>query len=218
VSDTQKGEEAPPVIGVLISGRGTNLAALIEAVESGRLHARIGLVVSSQPGAAGMAVAARAGLDVCELSPHGYGPRAAYDEALVSALTAKGVRLVCLAGFMRLLGTRFCAAFPRAVINIHPSLLPAFPGRDAQRQALEHGVKVSGATVHLVTPELDAGPIVSQRAVPVLDTDTPESLAARILAVEHEIYPDAVQRILWEPWHISGRRVIFGEPHACGKL
>jgi phosphoribosylglycinamide formyltransferase-1 len=136
--------------------------------------------------------------------------REAYDRALVAALQERRVQLVCLAGFMRLLGPAFCEAFPSAVLNIHPSLLPAFAGTEAQRQAVLHGVKVSGATVHLVTPELDAGPIVAQRAVPVLDDDTPETLAARVLAVEHEIYPEAVERILWEPWQVVGRRVVFG--------
>ena len=140
--------------------------------------------------------------------------REAYDQALVEAFRARGVGLVCLAGFMRLLGPAFCEAFPRAVLNIHPSLLPAFPGVNGPGQAIEHGVKVSGATVHFVTPELDAGPIILQRAVPVLDDDTAETLAARILTVEHDIYPEAVERMLQAPWRLDGRRVVFGSDAA----
>ena len=122
---------------------------------------------------------------------------------------ARGVSLVCLAGFMRLLGPAFCDAFPNAVLNIHPSLLPSFPGVDAQRQAFEHGVKITGATVHFVTPELDAGPIVAQRAVTVEDGDTAETLSAKILAVEHQLYPAAVARVLGGGWRIVNRRVVF---------
>ena len=168
------------------------------------------MAVSNVPEAGGLAIARGAGIESLTMSHREYTSREAYDRALVSALRARGVQLVCLAGFTRLLGPAFCESFPSAVLNIHPSLLPSFPGTDAQRQAVDHGVKVSGATVHFVTPELDAGPIVAQRAVPVLDDDTPETLAARILTVEHEIYPEAVERILWEPWQIVGRRVVFG--------
>jgi phosphoribosylglycinamide formyltransferase-1 len=199
-----------PLLGVLISGRGSNLQALVAAIDEGKLRARIAVVISNVPEAGGLAIARGAGLESLVMPHREHTSREAYDRALVTALAGREVQLVCLAGFMRLLGPVFCGAFPSAVLNIHPSLLPSFPGTDAQRQAIDHGVKVSGATVHLVTPELDAGPIVCQRAVPVLDDDTPETLALRVLAVEHEIYPEAVERILWEPWHLAGRRVVFG--------
>jgi phosphoribosylglycinamide formyltransferase-1 len=197
---------------VLISGRGSNLQALVDAVRERRLAATIGVVISNRPEAAGLARAREAGLETLVL-PHRDAPsREAYDRALVDELKSRGVALVCLAGFMRLLGPVFCGAFPDAVLNIHPSLLPAFPGLEAQRQALDHGVRVSGATVHFVTPELDAGPIVMQEPVPVLDTDTVERLADRILAVEHRIYPQAVGRVLAGGWRIVGRRVVFDSP------
>lgn len=196
-------------LGVLISGRGSNLQALIDATREGKLPARIAVVLSNRVDAAGLERARAAGIDTRVLPHRDYGDRASYDDALVQALASSGVDYVCLAGFMRLLGPAFCDAFPERVLNIHPSLLPAFPGVDAQRQALEHGVKVTGATVHLVTPELDAGPIVMQRAVPVFDDDTVESLSGRILEVEHAIYPLAVAHLVSRPWHILGRRVMF---------
>jgi phosphoribosylglycinamide formyltransferase-1 len=202
-------EQGRPKVGVLISGRGSNLQALIDAAARGTLAADIRLVISNRADAAGLARAAAAGIETMVL-PHGsYPNRAAFDRALVDALKARGVAVVCLAGFMRLLGPEFCAAFPDAVLNIHPSLLPSFPGVDAQRQALEHGVKITGATVHFVTPELDAGPIVMQAPVSVNDDDTAESLASSVLEVEHAIYPAALQRVLHEPWRIVGRRVVF---------
>ena len=202
-----------PSIGVLISGRGSNLQALIDAVASGVLRARIRIVISNRAEAPGLARAKAAGIETA-IVPHGHhSTRDAYDTVLVGTLRAHDVDLVCLAGFMRLLGPSFCRAFPERILNIHPSLLPAFPGVDAQKQALEHGVKVSGVTVHFVTPELDAGPIVLQTAVAVRDDDTEEALAARILEAEHEIYPRAVQRVLDGGWRISGRRVVF-EPDA----
>jgi phosphoribosylglycinamide formyltransferase-1 len=201
---------ASRTIGVLISGRGSNLQALIDAAAADRLGAAIRVVISNRPGVAGLARAEAAGIEALVL-PHQAAPsRAAYDRVLVTALQERGVTLVCLAGFMRLLGADFCEAFPDAVLNIHPALLPSFPGTHAQRQALEHGVKVSGATVHLVTPELDAGPIVAQQCVPVHADDTEEVLAARILEVEHRLYPDAVRRIAAGGWRIDGRRVVFG--------
>jgi phosphoribosylglycinamide formyltransferase-1 len=144
---------------------------------------------------------------VC-LSPRDYGDRDAYDRAIVDALRARDIGLVCLAGFMRVLGPRVLAAFPNRILNIHPSLLPAFAGMDAPRRALEHGVRVAGATVHLVTADLDAGPIVLQAAVPVLDDDTVESLSARILEEEHRIYPEAIRIVLEEAWTIEGRRLV----------
>jgi phosphoribosylglycinamide formyltransferase-1 len=196
-------------IAVLISGRGSNLLALMAAIERGELDARIALVASNRAEAPGLAHARAAGIETVVV-PHGaYPGREAYDQALVTVLREARVELVCLAGFMRLLSQTFCEAFRSRVLNVHPSLLPAFPGVDAQRQALEHGVKVSGATVHFVTPELDAGPVILQSAVPVLDADTVETLSERILAVEHVIYPQAVQRVLSGRWRLSGRRVLL---------
>lgn len=202
-------EKRSDPLGVLISGRGSNLQALIEAEREGRLAARVAVVVSNRADAAGLEHAHRAGIETVVLPHGGHATREAYDRELVDALRARGVGLVCLAGFMRLLGPGFCSAFPNAVLNIHPSLLPAFPGLDAQAQALAHGVRVSGATVHFVTPELDAGPIVLQEAVPVQDDDTVERLSARILEAEHRIYPAAVRRVMAGGWRIAGRRVVF---------
>jgi phosphoribosylglycinamide formyltransferase-1 len=194
-----------PRLGVLISGRGSNLAALLAA----SLPAPIVVVIANRPEAAGLATARAAGVETVVL-PHGaYATRDDYDHALVEALQHRRVTLVCLAGFMRRLGPRFCAAFPNAILNVHPSLLPAFPGVDAQRQAIEHGVTISGATVHFVTPELDAGPIVLQAAVRVEPSDTPDTLAARILTEEHRLFPEAVRRVLGGGWHVDGRRVAW---------
>jgi phosphoribosylglycinamide formyltransferase-1 len=201
-----------PDIAVLISGRGSNLQALIDAQAAGWLGGRIRVVIANRAEAAGLTRASAAGLETLVMPHGGYATRADYDRALVVALRERGVGLVCLAGFMRVLGPTFCEAFPEAVVNIHPSLLPAFPGVDAQQQAIDHGVKIAGATVHLVTPELDAGPIVLQRAVPVLEGDTADDLAARILTVEHEIYPEAVARLLAGGWRVEGRRVVFFGP------
>jgi phosphoribosylglycinamide formyltransferase-1 len=158
---------ADPLIAVFISGRGRNLQALIEAEREHRLGGRIALVVSNDPDAAGLSYASEAGIEILVMPHRGYPNRESYDQALVQSLRQRDIAFVCLAGFMRRLGPTFCAAFPGAVLNIHPSLLPAFPGLHAQQQALDHGVKMTGATVHFVTPELDAGPIVLQAAVPV---------------------------------------------------
>ena len=195
-------------IGVLISGRGSNLQAIIDAVAERRLDARIGVVISNRTEASGLERATRAGIATVVLSHRAYPTREEYDAALVGELRRRDVSLVCLAGFMRLLSAAFVEAFPNAILNVHPSLLPAFPGVDAQRQALAHGVKVTGATVHLVTPELDAGPIVVQAPVPVLDDDTVETLAARILVEEHRIYPQAIATVLAVGWRIEGRRFV----------
>jgi phosphoribosylglycinamide formyltransferase-1 len=197
-------------IGVMVSGRGSNLQALVDANRDGRLPATIAVVISSRPGVAALNKAERAGIEHMVLTKAEAPSREAYDYLLVAELKRRGVDLVCLAGFMRVLGPAFCNAFPDAILNIHPSLLPAFPGVDAQRQAFEYGVRVSGATVHLVTPELDAGPIVMQEAVRVLDSDTPATLADRILEVEHRIYPEAVRKIMAGGWRVEGRRVVFG--------
>lgn len=194
-------------IGVLISGRGSNLQALIDAVETGVLDARIALVLSNRAAAAGLLRAADAGIPTAVVDHRGFATRDAFDTAVATALRARGVGLVCLAGFMRLVGPPLLDAFPQRILNIHPSLLPAFPGVDAQRQALDHGVRVSGATVHLVTGELDAGPIVLQAAVPVRADDTVDTLSARILVEEHRLYPAAVQLMLDGGWEVDGRRL-----------
>jgi phosphoribosylglycinamide formyltransferase-1 len=199
-------------LGVLISGRGSNLQAIVDAIAAGRLEARIGVVISNRPEAAGLDWARRAGIEAVCLGHRGYPSREAYDATLVEELRRRDVGLVCLAGFMRLLGPAFIDAFPNAILNIHPSLLPAFPGLEAQQQAWAHGVKVSGATVHLVDRDLDAGPIVLQRAVPVLDDDTAGSLAARILAEEHRLYPEAISLVLAGGWRVEGRRFLPAMP------
>lgn len=212
VSDT-RGAETPPFpspasLGVLISGRGSNLQALIDAVQSGALDARIAVVISNKPSASGLDRARAAGVDTLVIEHRGFATRDEFDRAVASALLDRGVHLVCLAGFMRLIGGPMLDAFPNAILNIHPSLLPAFPGVDAQAQAVAHGVKVSGVTVHLVTGELDGGPIVRQAAVPVRDDDTVDTLAARILVEEHRIYPEAVRAVLAGGWRIEGRRFV----------
>ncbi len=195
-------------IGVLVSGRGSNLQALIDATGRGELQATIAVVISNVPDAAALDRAAAAGIDTLVLPHRGWPSREAYDEALAAALRDKGAALVCLAGFMRRLSARFLEAFDGPVLNVHPSLLPAFPGLDGPGQALAHGVKVTGCTVHLVTAELDAGPIVAQAAVPVLPADTADVLAARILVEEHRLFPQAVGRVLDGAWRIDGRRFV----------
>jgi phosphoribosylglycinamide formyltransferase 1 len=198
-------------LGVLISGRGSNLQALIAAIDAGRLNARIAIVISNRAQAAGLERAREAGIETLVLDHRQFASRAEYDAAIAQALRAQGVSLVCLAGFMRLVGAPLLDAFRDAVLNIHPSLLPAFPGVHAQQQALAHGVKITGATVHLVTTELDGGPIILQATVAVQDGDTVESLSARILSEEHRIYPEAVQMVLDGGWRIEGRRFVLSE-------
>src|SRR5215831_10635980 len=193
-------------IAVLISGRGSNLQALIDAVAAKTLDATIAVVISNIAGAQGLERARAAGIAAVTLPHRDYPSRDAFEAALVAELRAHDVALVCLAGFMRLLGGVYLDAFAGRTLNVHPSLLPAFPGVDAQRQALEHGVKVAGATVHFVTGGLDDGPIVAQAVVPVRDDDTAASLAARVLDVEHRIYPEAVASVLDGGWVIEGRR------------
>lgn len=199
-------------LGILLSGRGSNFEALADAIERGELPAEIGVVVSNRAAAEGIEKARRRALPVC-LLPHREEPsRAAHEAKVLDALRAAGVAWICLAGYMRLLSPSFVRAFPTRIVNIHPSLLPAFPGLDAQAQALEYGVKQSGCTVHLVDEGLDSGPIVLQRTVDVLDDDTADSLAARILVEEHKAYPVAMCRLLTKPWRVEGRRVVFGAP------
>jgi phosphoribosylglycinamide formyltransferase-1 len=195
-------------VGVLISGRGSNLQAIIDAVADGRLAAEVAVVISNKADAAGLERARRVGIESLHLSHTDYASREQFDLAIVAELKKRNVALVCLAGFMRLLSEEFINAFPNAILNIHPSLLPAFPGLDGQGQALGYGVKVSGATVHFVTPELDNGPIILQATVPVHDDDTAVDLAARILAEEHRIYPEAIGLVLDGGWRIDGRRFV----------
>jgi phosphoribosylglycinamide formyltransferase-1 len=193
-------------IAVLASGRGSNLQALIDAVAGGQLAARIGVVISNRPGAGGLERARAAGIETVVMHHREYPDRDTFDRAVAGELKARGVRLVCLAGFMRLIGAPLLDAFPNAILNIHPSLLPSFPGVDAQAQAIAHGVKVSGVTVHLVTGELDGGPIILQSSVPVLEDDTSATLSARILVEEHRLYPEAVRIVLAGGWVLDGRR------------
>jgi phosphoribosylglycinamide formyltransferase-1 len=195
-------------LGILISGRGSNMLAIAEAIATGRLDASIAVVVSSRAGAPGLERAAAAGIPTAVVAAKDHESREACDRAIVEVLRRHGVELVCLAGYMRLITPAFVAAFPDAILNVHPSLLPAFPGLDAQHQAWVHGVKVSGATVHVVTAELDAGPIVMQAAVAVEDGDTVDSLSARILVAEHRIYPAAIAKVLAGGWRIDGRRIV----------
>jgi phosphoribosylglycinamide formyltransferase 1 len=198
----------PKRIAVLISGRGSNMVALADAVGAGRVPgADIRLVLSDKPDAAGLARAAERGIETLAVERRGR-TREEHEREIISHLRARGVELVCLAGYMRLLSPCFVEEFRGRVLNVHPSLLPAFPGLDAQRQALAHGVRVSGCTVHFVDESLDAGPIITQRAVPVEDSDTVETLAARILAEEHRAYPEALALVVRGGYEIVGRRVV----------
>ena len=196
-------------IGVLLSGRGSNFEALADSIRAGRLpNAEIALVVSNREGAPGIDKAGARGIRTRVIPSKGL-EREAYDRQVGAALHEAKVDLVCLAGYMRLLSPFFIAAFPQRILNIHPSLLPSFPGLEAQRQALEHGVKFAGCTVHFVDENLDAGPIVLQSAVAIRDEDTVESLSARILAEEHRIYTEAVRIVLEGRFRIEGRRVLI---------
>lgn len=195
-------------LGILLSGRGSNMLALAAAVRDGRIpDTEIALVISNVPDAAGLTRAQELGLPTVTLDHRGK-PREVHDRAMAEHLKAARVDVVCLAGYMRLLSPWFTAEFQHRVLNIHPSLLPAFPGLHAQRQALEHGVKFSGCTVHLVDEHLDHGPIVKQAVVPVLPDDTEDSLSARILVEEHRIYAEAVALVLRQDLQIEGRRVL----------
>ena len=195
-------------LGVLISGRGSNMLALADAVRDGRVpDAEIAVVVSDRPAAAGLIRARERGIETLAIPRRGR-TREEHEAEIIVALKERGVSLVCLAGFMRLLSPAFVAAFRGRILNIHPSLLPAFPGLDAQRQAVEHGVRVSGCTVHFVDETLDGGPIITQRVVPVLDSDTTDTLSARILLEEHKAYPEAVRLVVGGGLGIVGRRVL----------
>jgi len=195
-------------IGVLISGGGTNLQAIIDAIEARSLDATIELVLSNKADARGLMRARNHAIPTEVLEHRAFSSREAYDQAVVEKLRARGVELVVLAGFMRLLSPLFVKAYSNRIMNIHPALLPAFPGLHVQKKALEHGVRFSGCTVHFVNEECDEGPIIIQAVVPVFSDDTEESLAARILAQEHRIYPRAIQLYAEGRLHVVGRRVL----------
>ena len=194
-------------LGILLSGRGSNFEAIANHVAAGKIDATIAVVISNRAEARGLQIARERGLNAVAIPSKGLD-REVYDRILAAELRRHQVDLVCLAGFMRLLSATFVREFPERVLNIHPSLLPAFPGLDAQHQALEHGVKISGCTVHFVDEYLDAGPILLQAAVPVLDDDTAETLSARILQQEHHIYSQAIGLVLSGKYRIEGRRVV----------
>jgi phosphoribosylglycinamide formyltransferase-1 len=197
-------------LGILISGTGSNMKSIVAACEAGEVPAEVAIVISNRADAPGIEWAAEHGLATAVLSHTEYPDREAHDRVVVERLKATAVDWVCLAGYMRMLSAFFVGAFPNRILNIHPALLPSFPGLHGQRQAFEHGVKVSGCTVHLVDVELDHGPIVIQRAVPVRDDDDEDRLAARILSEEHIAYPEAIRALLIRPWRISARRIVFG--------
>jgi phosphoribosylglycinamide formyltransferase-1 len=194
-------------LAILISGRGSNLEAIADGVTAGNLDAEIAVVISNRADARGLSIARERGLNAVCLPSKGLD-REVYDRMLLDELAKYGVDLVCLAGFMRLLSATFIRQYPSAILNIHPSLLPAFPGLDAQHQALQHGARISGCTVHFVDEELDAGPIILQAAVLVKDQDTVETLSERILAVEHRAYVEALGIVLGGKYRIVGRRVL----------
>jgi phosphoribosylglycinamide formyltransferase 1 len=194
---------------VLLSGRGSNFVALADACSRHEVPAEIVLVVANKPDAAGLERARERGIPTLVVPARGV-PRGEQERRIADAIRQAGAEWVCLAGYMRILSPAFLERFPGRVLNIHPALLPSFPGLDVQRQALEHGVKVSGCTVHFVDAGCDTGPIVVQRAVPVLDEDTVDTLAHRILEAEHIAYAQALRLLLTRPWHLDGRRIVFG--------
>lgn len=196
-------------LAILLSGRGSNFEAIYDGVTSGRLSADIVAVISNRPNARGLARARELGLPAHVFDHRAYPTREAHEEDVLRTLAEAEPDFIALAGYMRLLSPAFIAAFPHRIVNIHPSLLPSFPGVDAQAQAVAYGVKVSGCTVHFVDENLDAGPIIAQRTVEVRDDDTAETLAARILEQEHEAYVDALIALGTRAWRIEGRRVVF---------
>ena len=195
-------------LGILISGRGSNFEAIAANIERGALPAEIAVVIANRPEAPGLEIARRRGLNAVCLQSRGLD-REVYDRQVIEELQKNQVDLVCLAGYMRLLSAGFIRQFPSRILNIHPSLLPSFPGLDAQHQAIAHGVKISGCTVHFVDEDLDAGPIILQASVPVEDNDTAGSLSARILREEHRIYSEAISIVLAGNYRIDGRRVLL---------
>ena len=198
-------------LGVLLSGRGSNFQAIAARVAAGDIPAEIAVVIGNRPEAPGLDAARALGLTAVSLPSKGLD-REAYDRQLIATLKAHNVDWVILAGYMRILSAEFIRAFPQRILNIHPSLLPSFPGLDAQHQAFDYGVKISGCTVHFVDEHLDHGPIVMQAQVAVDPSDTAETLSAKILAQEHKIYSESLRRLLAEPWQIDGRRVVFTPP------
>ncbi len=200
-------------IGILISGRGSNFEAIARNVAKGEIPAEIAVVISNRADAKGLETARALGLPAVCIPSKGLD-REVYDRMVLEELRRRGVELVCLAGFMRLLSAAFIREYPNRILNIHPSLLPAFPGLDAQHQALEHGVRIAGCTVHFVNEDLDAGPIIIQAPVPVKDDDTVESLSARILEQEHRAYSEALRIVIGGQYRIEGRRVIMGQTRA----
>jgi phosphoribosylglycinamide formyltransferase 1 len=199
-----------PRLGILISGTGSNMKSIVAACEAGEVPAEVAIVISNRADAPGIHWATEHGLETAILSQRDFAGREAHDRAVVDRLQAAGVEWVCLAGYMRLLSVAFVDAYPQRILNIHPALLPSFPGLHGQRQAFKYGVKVSGCTVHLVDLELDHGPIVVQRSVPVLADDDEGRLSGRILEQEHIAYPEALKALLTQPWRLDGRRVVFG--------
>jgi phosphoribosylglycinamide formyltransferase-1 len=195
-------------LGILLSGRGSNFEAIAKNIEAGTLDASIAVVISNRPEARGLEIARERALNAVSLPSKGLD-RDVYDRQVIAELRRNQVDLVCLAGYMRLLSAAFIREFPERILNIHPSLLPAFPGLDAQRQALDHGAKISGCTVHFVDEDLDSGPILIQAPVPVRDDDTVDTLSARILAEEHRIYSEAIRIVLSGQYRVTGRRVLL---------
>jgi phosphoribosylglycinamide formyltransferase-1 len=204
-------------IGILLSGRGSNFEAIARSISSGQTDAEISAVISNRESAPGLELARQRGLRAVAIPSRGQD-RQSYDRLLIQELRQREVDLVCLAGYMRLLSAEFIQAFPMRILNIHPSLLPAFPGLDAQGQAIAHGVKIAGCTVHFVDENLDAGPIILQSAVPVFDNDDANTLAERILVEEHRIYSEAIRIVLSGHYRIEGRRVLLLNPAAAGNL
>ena len=207
---------ALPKLGILLSGRGSNFEAIADSIKAGRLQAEIAIVISNRADAAGLESSRRRGLNA-KLIPSKGRVREEHDREVIAALKEAGVDLVCLAGYMRLLSPEFVGAFPNRVLNIHPSLLPAFPGLDAQKQALEYGAQVSGCTVHIVDEHLDHGPIIVQKAVPVLESDDEHTLSARILEQEHVAYPEAIRLMLSGEVAVEGRRIVRKNARAEAK-
>jgi phosphoribosylglycinamide formyltransferase-1 len=205
------GEREPLRLGVLASGRGSNFEAIVKAAEAGRLPARPVVLISDRPGARALDLARAHRIPAIVVDPKEHPGREAHDKAVIAVLEEHRVGLVCLAGYMRVLGPAFVRHWQGRLMNIHPALLPAFPGLHAQRQALEHGVKVSGATVHFVDEGVDTGPIILQVAVPVREDDTEETLSQRILAEEHRIYPEAIRLFAEGRLELQGRRVVVRE-------
>lgn len=199
-------------LAILLSGRGSNFAAIHDAIVRGELDAEIALVLSNRPSAKGLELARDRGLPTAVLSHRDFPSRETHEDAVAGAIERSGAEIIALAGYMRLLSPQFVQRFSAKILNVHPSLLPAFPGTDAQAQALAHGVKVSGCTVHLVDATLDGGPILVQRAVPVLDGDTVETLSARILEEEHRAYVEALRIVVSGKYRVEGRRVVMGGP------